>query len=61
MKVGDLVRCKVSKDPNTVGVVVAIIGEPRSTAGSRVEVMTKGEIHQWSSTRLEVLGAVQAR
>ncbi len=42
MKVGDLVRCKVSKDPNTVGVVVAIISEPRSIAGSRVEVMTKG-------------------
>ena len=25
MQVGDLVRCNVTKDPNTVGVVVAII------------------------------------
>ncbi len=55
MKVGDLVRCKVTKDPNTVGVVVAIINESRSITGSRVEVMTKGTIHQWSPTRLEVI------
>lgn len=57
MQVGDLVRCNVTKDPNTVGVVVAIISEPRSVTGSRVEVLTKGKTHQWSSMRLEVLSA----
>ncbi len=55
MKVGDLVRCKVTKDPNTVGVVVAVVIEPRSITGSRVEVLTKGTIHQWSPMRLEVI------
>lgn len=57
MQVGDLVRCKVTKDPNTVGVVVAIISEPRSITGSRVEVLTNGKNHQWSPMRLEVISA----
>ena len=57
MKVGDLVRCKVTKAPNTVGVVVAIVSEPRSISGSRVEVMTNGKFHQWSPMRLEVISA----
>ena len=57
MQVGDLVRCKVTKDPNTVGVVVAIISEPRSITGSRVEVLTNGKTHQWSPMRLEVISA----
>ena len=55
MKVVVLVRCKITKDPNTVGVVVAIINKSRSITGSRVEVMTKGTIHQWSPMRLEVI------
>lgn len=55
MKVGDLVRCKVTKDANTVGVVVAVVIEPRSITGSRVEVLTNGAIYQWSSMRLEVV------
>ena len=55
MQVGDLVRCNVTKDPNTMGVVVAIISEPRSVTGSRVEVLTKGKTHQWSTMRLEVI------
>ncbi len=55
MKVGDLVRCKVTKDPNTVGVIVAIISEPRSITGSRVEVLTNGTAHQWAASRLEVI------
>ena len=55
MRIGDLVRCKVTKDPNTVGVVVAIINEPRSITGSYVEVLTNGTVHHWSPMRLEVI------
>ena len=55
MKVGDLVRCKVTKDPHTVGVVINIVAEPRSITGSRVEVMTSGQLHQWSEMRLEII------
>ena len=55
MKVGDLVRCKVTKDANTVGVVVAVVREPRSITSSRVEVLTGGTVHYWSPMRLEVI------
>ena len=58
MKVGDLVRCKVTKDPHTVGVVINIVAEPRECfSGNRVEVMTGGQLHQWSEMRLEVIHA----
>ncbi len=59
MKIGDLVRCKVTKDANTVGVVVAVVIEPRSIIGSRVDVLTKGRIQQWSPMRLEVINENQ--
>ena len=57
MKVGDLVRCKVTKDPHTVGIVINIVAAHRSIMGSRVEVMTGGQRHQWSEMRLEVIHA----
>jgi hypothetical protein len=57
MQVGDLVRCNVTKDPNTVGVVVAIIMGAGAPGMARVEVLTKGKTHQWSSMRLEVINA----
>jgi hypothetical protein len=55
MKIGDLVRCKVTKDPHTVGIVINIVAEPRSIMGNRMEVMTGGQLHQWSEMRLEVI------
>ena len=57
MQVGDLVRCKLTKDPNTVGVVVAIIMGARPSGLSRVEVLTRGKTHHWRSERLEVISA----
>ena len=57
MQVGDLVRCNVTKDPNTVGVVVAIITGARPSSLSRVEVLTRSKTHHWRSERLEVISA----
>ena len=57
MQVGDLVRCNVTKDPNTVGVVVAIITGGRPSGLSRVEVLTRSKTHHWRSERLEVISA----
>ena len=55
MKVGDLVRCKVTKHPDTAGVVVAVVSEPRAVGGAYVEVLTNGTVHHWSPIRLEVI------
>ena len=57
MQVGDLVRCKLTKDPNTVGVVVAIITGARPPGMARVEVLTRSKTHHWRSERLEVISA----
>ncbi len=56
MKVGDLVRDKVTKAENTVGVVTEI-GEPhpQSWYPQQVIVMTNGQMHSWSILRLEVI------
>ena len=56
MKVGDLVRCKVTMDAKTVGVITSI--EPathRLNSVPRVCVLTDGRIHHWSIFRLEVI------
>ena len=57
MKVGDLVRCKVTKAENTIGLVVDI--EHPEHAGvffnPAVVVLTRGQKHRWSMLRLEVV------
>jgi len=57
MKVGDLVRCRVTKDPNTIGVVVAIHNATSALWSNRIEVLTKGKTHSWGEKRLEVISA----
>ena len=55
MQIGDIVRCNVTKDPSTIGVVVAIVKEPKSLFSDRIEVLTSGNIQHWGSQRLEVI------
>ena len=57
MKVGDLVRCKVIKDPDIVGVVVSIGSSPSAPHGINplVGVLTDGRVHMWGAHRLEVV------
>ena len=57
MEVGDLVRCRVTKDPNTIGVVVAIHNATSTLWSNRVEVLTRGKTHSWGEKRLEVINA----
>ena len=57
MKVGDLVRCKVTKAENTIGLVVDI-EYPEDTAAifnPAVVVLTSGQKHRWSMSRMEVI------
>jgi hypothetical protein len=55
MKVGDLVRCKLTKAANTVGLIIKI--EPASDPWciDAVQVLTGHRKVRWSAKRLEVI------
>jgi len=57
MKAGDLVRCKVTKAPNTIGIVIST--EEEKSGGKRiggmVVVLTGDRHHRWAAHRLEVV------
>jgi len=55
MKVGDLVRCKVTMDAKTVGIIMSIEPATHRDNLRRVCVLTDGRIHHWSIFRLEVI------
>ena len=55
MKVGDLVRDKLTKEDNTVGIVISILKPERHQLSALVEVLTAGRTHQWGAHRLEVI------
>jgi hypothetical protein len=54
VQVGDLVRCKVTKADNTIGLVVKV-RTPATALNPAVIVLTRGEKHMWSMMRLEVI------
>ena len=56
MKVGDLVRCNVTKAANTLGVVTKVVkGNPQRYIQDDVYVLTGKQICHWSASRLEVI------
>ena len=57
MKVGDLVRCNVTKAANTLGVVTKVVkGNPQRYIQDDVYVLHRREnISRWSASRLEVI------
>ena len=57
MQVGDLVRDKVTKAEDTVGLVVDIESDDGRSILRGVQVLTNGVIHHWSESRLEVVSA----
>ena len=57
MQVGDLVRDKVTKAEDTVGLVVDIESDDGRSILRGVQVLTNGAIHHWSESRLEVISA----
>ena len=57
MQVGDLVRDKVTKAEDTVGVVVDIEKYDDRSIFRGVQVLTNGKICHWSEQRLEVVNA----
>ena len=57
MNVGDLVRDKVTKAEDTVGVVADITSDGTRSIFRGVQVLTNGNIHHWSESRLEVISA----
>jgi|ETNvirnome_2_300_1030623.scaffolds.fasta_scaffold24966_5 hypothetical protein len=57
MQVGDLVRDKVTKAEDTVGVVVDIEKYDDRSIFRGVQVLTNGRICHWSEQRLEVVSA----
>jgi len=57
MQVGDLVRDKVTKAEDTVGLVVDIESDDGRSILRGVQVLTNGAIHHWSESRLEVVNA----
>jgi len=57
VQVGDLVRDKVTKAEDTVGVVVDIEKYDDRSIFRGVQVLTNGRICHWSEQRLEVVSA----
>ena len=57
MQVGDLVRCKVTKAANTLGVVTKIEEAAPPAMLDAVHVLTGEQVFRWSTTRLEVISA----
>ena len=55
MKVGDLVRCNVTRADNTLGVVVAIEKAHPAALTDAVHVLTGKQVFHWSTQRLEVI------
>ena len=55
MKVGDLVRCKVTRDSSTLGVVLAIEKAHPAALTDAVHVLTGEQVYTWSAMRLEVV------
>ena len=55
MKVGDLVRCKVTRADNTLGIVVSIDEDHPDLIGDIAHVMTSKQVFLWSAQRLEVV------
>jgi len=55
MKVGDLVRCKVTKAANTLGVVTKVEKAIHPAFIDAVYVLTGKQICRWSASRLEVI------
>ena len=57
MKVGDLVRCQVTKTANTLGIVTKIEEPAPPALLTAVHVLTGNQTVRWSPARLEVVNA----
>ena len=57
MQVGDLVRDKITKAENTIGIVADITSGGPGSIFRGVQVLINGIIHHWSESRLEVISA----
>jgi len=56
VQVGDLVRCRITKAVNTLGVVTEVEWTTAPQPVSRIiHVLTGNQTHRWSEARLEVV------